>query len=71
MIDFVGVLGSMFLATAYFCLNYKKKYFEIINIFATILLLIHAVDIADVIFIVTNVFILLMLVLKLLKEGEK
>ena len=68
MIDFIGVLGAMLLATAYFCLNYKKEYFEIVNIFATILLLIHAVEIEATVFIVTSVFILVMLVLRIIKK---
>jgi len=67
-----GIIGFILLIIAYLILVTKfSKYFIHIDILATISLVIYSISIHDIIFILINIFILIMLTIKLIKGGIK
>ena len=68
----IGYLGFLVLIISYIILNTKySKYFLYIDVLATTLLLIYSILLKDYIFILVNLFIIVMLVIKQIKGGIK
>ena len=68
----IGYLGFLVLIISYIILNTKYcKYFLYIDVLATTLLLIYSIQLKDYIFILVNLFIIVMLVIKQIKGGIK
>lgn len=66
----IGYIGTVLLLVAYFALYFGKtnKWFLILDIIASILLTVHALEIKDAPFTLVNGIIALTLIAKLIKD---
>lgn len=66
----IGYIGTVLLLVAYFALYFGKtnKWFLILDIIASILLTVHALEIKDIPFTLVNGIIALTLIAKLIKD---